>query len=78
MVNHELRELVSIVAFVWVFVATVTAVRHVLSYTSSWRAFGVCVIPQLASLLLFFAVVSSITEPPEIHEGMREPPVVLP
>ncbi len=74
----ELHLLVSIVAFVWVFVATVTAVRHALSYTSSWRAFGVCVIPQLASLLLIFAVASSISESPEVHEGMRQPPVVLP
>jgi hypothetical protein len=74
----ELRELVAIVAFAWVFVATVTAVRYALSYTSSWRSFAVCAIPQLASLLLILAVASSITESPEVHEGMREPPVVLP
>jgi hypothetical protein len=74
----ELRVLVFFVAMVWVLVATVTAVRHALSYTSSWRAIGVCAIPLLASQLLIFAVASSITESPEIHQGMHEPPVVLP
>jgi hypothetical protein len=74
----ELRMLVFFVAMVWVLVATVTAVRHALSYTSSWRAIGVCAIPLLVSQLLIFAVASSITESPETHEGMREPPVVLP
>jgi len=74
----ELRVLVFFVAMVWVLVATVTAVRHALSYTSSWRAIGVCAIPLLASQLLLFAVASSITESPETHEGMPEPPVVLP
>ncbi len=74
----ELRLLVFFVAMVWVLVATVTAVRHALSYKSSWRAIGVCAIPLLASQLLIFAVASSITESPETHEGMSEPPVVLP
>jgi hypothetical protein len=74
----ELRALVFFLAMVWVLVATVTAVRHALSYQSSWRAIGVCAIPLLASQLLIFAVASSITESPETHEGMREPPVVLP
>jgi hypothetical protein len=74
----ELRVLVFFVAMVWVLVATVTAVRHALSYTSSWRAIGVCAIPLLASQLLLFAVASSITGSPETLEGMRDPPVVLP
>jgi hypothetical protein len=74
----ELRVLVFFVAMVWVLVATVTAVRHALSYTSSWRAIGVCAIPLLASQLLLFAVVSSITGSTETLEGMRDPPVVLP
>ncbi len=74
----ELRMLVFFVAMVWVLVATVTAVRHALSYTSPWRAIGVCAIPLLASQLLIFALASSIAESPEMHEGMREPPVVLP
>jgi hypothetical protein len=74
----ELRMLVFFVAMVWVLVATVTAVRHALSYKSSWRAIGVCAIPLLASQLLIFAVASSITDSPEMHEGMHEPPVVLP
>jgi len=74
----ELRALVFFVAMVWVLVATVTAVRHALSYASSWRAIGVCAIPLLASQLLLFAVASSIVESPESHQGMQEPPVVLP
>ena len=74
----ELRVLVFFVAMVWVLVATVTAVRHALSYTSSWRAIGVCAIPLLASQLLIFAMAYSITESSEMHEGMREPSVVLP
>ncbi len=74
----ELRMLVFFVAMVWVLEATVTAVRHALSYTSPWRAIGVCAIPLLASQLLIFALASSISESPEMHEGMREPPVVLP
>jgi hypothetical protein len=74
----ELRALVFFVAMVWVLVATVTAVRHALSYKSSWRAIGVCAIPLLASQLLLFAVAASIVESPEPHQGMHEPPVVLP
>ena len=74
----ELRVLVFFVAMVWVLVATVTAVRHTFSYTSSWRAIGVCAIPLLASQLLIFAVASSITESPEMQQGMDKPPVVLP
>jgi hypothetical protein len=74
----ELRMLVFFVATVWVLVATVTAVRHALSYTSSWRAIGVCAIPLLASQLLIFAVESPIHESPETHQGTHEPPVVLP
>ena len=74
----ELREFVFFVAMVWVLVATVTAVRHALSYTSSWRAIGVCAIPLLASQLLIFAMLFSFTESPEMHQGMPEPPVVLP
>ena len=74
----ELRMFVFFVAMVWVLVATVTAVRHALAYKSSWRAIGVCAIPLLASQLLIFAVASSITGSPEMHQGMPEPPVVLP
>jgi hypothetical protein len=74
----ELRVLVFFVAMVWVLVATVTAVRHALAYKSPWRAIGVCAIPLLASQLLIFAVASSIIDSPETHQGMHEPPVVLP
>jgi len=74
----ELRPLVIFVATVWVLVATVTAVRHALSYSSSWRAIGVCAIPLLASQVLIFAALSPLSESPGPHEGMSEPPVVLP
>jgi hypothetical protein len=74
----ELRMLVFFIAWVWVFVATVTAVRFALSYKSSWRAIGVCFIPLLAILLLNLAVLSSVTPSPDLHQGMPEPPVVLP
>jgi len=74
----ELRTFILVVAWAWVFVATVTAVRHALSYTSSWRAIGVCVLPQLASLLLIFAIGTSIVESPESSPGAAEPPVVSP
>jgi hypothetical protein len=74
----ELRPLVIFVATVWVLVATVTAVRHALSYSSSWRAIGVCAIPLLASQLLIFAALSPLSESPGAHEGMSEPAVVLP
>jgi hypothetical protein len=74
----ELRFLVFFVAMVWVLVATVTAVRHALAYKSNWRAIGVCAIPLLVSQLLIFAMASSITGSPDTHQGMPEPPVVLP
>ncbi len=74
----ELRPLVIFVATVWVLVATVTAVRHALSYSSSWRAIGVCAIPLLASQLLIFAALSPLSGSPGAHEGASEPAVVLP
>jgi hypothetical protein len=74
----ELRPLVIFVATVWVLVATVTAVRHALSYSSSWRAIGVCAIPLLASQVLIFAALSPLSESPGPHEGASEPAVVLP
>jgi len=72
----ELQIPVLFVALVWMLVATVTAVRHALSYTSSWRAIGVCVIPLLGQLLI--AVVFAYTNTPDDQQGMAEPPVVLP
>jgi len=74
----ELRGMVFFVAMVWVLVATIAAVRHALAYKSAWRAIAVCAIPLLASQLLILAAASSITESPEMHQGMPEPPVVLP
>jgi hypothetical protein len=74
----ELRVFVLFVATVWVLVATVTAVRCVLSYQSSWRAIGVCAIPLLVSQLLLFAMLPTIADSPELHQGMVDPAVILP
>jgi hypothetical protein len=73
-----LREPVFFVATVWVFVATVTAVRHALCYTSAWRAVGVCAVPLLASYLLLLSLVSSVGDVSPAGPGSDEPPVVLP
>jgi hypothetical protein len=72
----ELQAPVLFVAFVWMLVATITAVRHALSYTSSWRAIGVCTIPLLGQLIV--ATVFALTHTPDDHQGMAEPPVILP
>ena len=48
-----IRELAFFVAGMWSLVAMITAVRHALSYSSSWRALGVCTIPLLGRLLLY-------------------------
>ncbi len=73
----ELRVWVLFVAMVWVLVATIAAVRHALSYTSSWRAIGVCAIPLLGGQLLILAAISSVTNSPDSNPGMDEPAVVV-
>jgi hypothetical protein len=72
----ELQVTSMFVALVWTLVATITAVRHALSYSSSWRAIGVCAIPLLGQLVL--AMVFALSQTPIDDQGMAEPPVVLP
>ena len=43
----DVRFVILFVSWIWILVATITAVRHVLSYSNAWRAAGVCVIPIL-------------------------------
>jgi len=73
-----LRELVFFVAGLWSLVAMLTAVRQVLSYTSSWRALGVCTIPLLGRLLLYVAAVAIFSQTGEVTPGLDEPPVTTP
>ena len=72
-----IRELVFFVAGMWTLVAIITAVRHALSYTSSWRALGVCTIPLLGRLLLY-AMALAMFGQAEVVPGMEEPPVQTP
>jgi hypothetical protein len=72
-----LRELVFFVAGMWSLVALITAVRHALSYTNSWRALGVCVVPLLGSLL-FQVMTIAVFSQGEVVPGMEEPPVQTP
>ncbi len=73
----EIRGLVLFVSAMWMLAATVTAVRHALSYTSPWRAIGVCAIPLLGQLLVI-ALALAYVGSSEDHQGIDEPPVVLP
>jgi ATP/ADP translocase len=72
----ELQGPVLFVAFVWTLVATITAVRHALSYTSTWRAIGVCTVPLLGQLIV--AALIAYSQTPHDDQGMAEPPVVPP
>jgi hypothetical protein len=72
----ELQAPALFVAFVWTLVATITAVRHALSYSGSWRAIGVCAVPLLGQLIV--AMMFAVTQAPVDGQGMIEPPVVLP
>ncbi len=54
-----LREIVFLVAGIWMLVAMIIAVREALNYQSTLRAVGVCAIGwiiQLAIFMLFFAL----------------------
>lgn len=54
-----LREIVFLVAWIWMLVAMIIAVREALDYQSTLRAVGVCAIGwiiQLAIFMLFFAL----------------------
>ncbi|MFP8878038.1 MAG: YIP1 family protein, partial [Myxococcota bacterium] len=57
-----IRDLVFFAAGMWSLVAMITAVRHALSYTSSWRALGVCIIPLLGSLLFQLAAIAVFSQ----------------
>ncbi len=72
-----IRELVFFVAGMWSLVAMITAVRHALSYESSWRALGVCTIPLLGRLLLYVMAVAMFSQG-EVVPGIEEPPVQTP
>ncbi len=72
-----IRELVLIAAWIWSLVAMITAVRHALSYSSPWRALGVCTIPLLGSLLLQVIAIAMYSQS-EVVPGMEEPPVKTP
>ncbi len=73
----DLQIPVLFVTLVWMLVATVAAVRHALSYTSPWRAIGVCVVPLLGQSLIVAAVYAYIN-PSDDPKGMVEPPVAVP
>jgi hypothetical protein len=56
-----LREVVLVIASLWMLVAMVIAVRQALDYTSTWRALAVCAIGwaiQGGLLILLFAVLA--------------------
>lgn len=48
-----LREVVFLIASVWMLVAMVIAVRQALDYTSTLRAVGVCIIGWIVQVLIF-------------------------
>jgi hypothetical protein len=73
----DLQIPVLFVALVWMLVATVAAVRHALSYTSPWRAIGVCVVPLLGQSLIVAAVFAYLNTP-EAANGTDKPPVAIP
>lgn len=72
-----LRGLVLLTAGVWSLVAMVTAVRHALSYSSAWRAAGVCMLPLLGRLLVVVSAVALLSGDGAAPEG-GELPVQLP
>jgi len=46
--------LISLVASIWMLAAFVVAIRHVLDYSSTGRALGVCLIGWLVQVMFFF------------------------
>jgi hypothetical protein len=56
-----LRDLVFLVAGIWMLVAMVIAVRQALDYTSTGRAIGVCVIGWVFQILILLLAVSIIS-----------------
>ena len=53
-----LREMIFLVAGIWMLVAMVIAVRQALDYTSTWRALGVCTIGWVIQLFIIGIVAS--------------------
>ena len=53
-----IRELVFLIAGIWMLVAMVIAVRQALDYTSTLRAVGVCLIGWLIQGLILWAALS--------------------
>ena len=58
-----LRDLLFLVAAIWMLIAMVIAVRQALDYTSTWRAIGVCMIGWVVQLLILtvaFSIVGAL------------------
>ena len=53
-----LREMIFLVAGIWMLLAMVIAVRQALDYTSTWRALGVCTIGWVIQLFIIGIVAS--------------------
>ncbi len=58
-----LRDVVFVVAAVWMLVAMVIAVRQALDYSSTWRAIGVCAIGWVVQGLVLLVAVSIFGAP---------------
>ena len=52
------RELVFLVAGVWMLVAMIIAVRQALDYTSTWRAVGVCMVGWIVQAVILVVLMS--------------------
>ncbi len=52
------RELVFLVAGVWMLVAMIIAVRQALDYTSTWRAVAVCMVGWIVQALILVVLMS--------------------
>jgi hypothetical protein len=57
-----LRDLIFLVAGIWMLVAMVIAVRQALDYTSTGRAIGVCVIGWVVQILMLAVVISMTSQ----------------
>ena len=55
-----LRNLLFLVASIWMLVAMVIGVRQALDYTSTWRAIGVCGIGWVVQLLILSIAISLV------------------
>ena len=55
-----LRNLLFLVAAIWMLVAMVIGVRQALDYTSTWRAIGVCGIGWVVQFLILLIAISMV------------------